>query len=192
LLDDLQAAAASLAQAGDETVPAPEEKPVEIDSATAPAPEEITMSPIEMGKDAFSQNDLNTNYGQMIDDALANSPTPALGSTTPIMSEPDNPAAANAPAVPANPEINGVPEINYMPMPGEAVLPPPPAPPIGMDTMMPEPAPTIDSTPSISTMPVTSIAPDLNAQPLGPQPAMQDQIYNPQASDPNAFRIPGM
>jgi hypothetical protein len=41
-------------------------------------------------------------------------------------------------------------------------------------------------------MPVTPIAPDLNAQPLGPQPAMQDQIYNPQASDPNAFKIPGM
>ena len=27
---------------------------------------------------------------------------------------------------------------------------------------------------------------------LGPQPAMQDQIYVPQASDPSAFKIPGM
>jgi len=30
------------------------------------------------------------------------------------------------------------------------------------------------------------------AEPLGPQPAMQDQVYTPQAADPSAFQIPGM
>ena len=44
-----------------------------------------------------------------------------------------NVAETYAPAVPSAPEINGVPEMNYMPMPGDQVLPPPPAPPINMD-----------------------------------------------------------
>lgn len=198
LLDDLQAAAASLAQAGSETVPTPEEKPVEIDSSTTPTPEEMSTPAIETGKDSFGQNDPSINYGQMVEDALANSSAPVSGSTEPIMSEPENPAAANAPAVPENPEINGVPQINYMPTSSEDILPPPPAPPIGMDTIMPTPEPTPES--AIPTEPsappaadsVPSAANNGAAQPLGPQPAMQDQIYNPQAADPGAFRIPGM
>ena len=120
-------------------------------------------------------------YGQMLEDALASvgdAPVP----TTPIVSEDpvvggENPAMVGAPTVPANPEINGVPEINYMPMPGDEVLPPPPAPPIDMNTPAPETAPVV--------------AGDVNA-PLGAQPAMQDQVYAPQAVDPGAFKIPGM
>ncbi len=198
LLDDLQAAAASLAQAGSETVPTPEEKPVEIDSSATPTPEEMSTPAIETGKDSFGQNNPSINYGQMVEDALANSSSPVPGSTEPIMSEPENPAAANAPAVPENPEINGVPQINYMPTSSEDILPPPPAPPIGMDTIMPTPEPTPE--PTIPTEPIAPPAADSvpsaanngAAQPLGPQPAMQDQIYNPQAADPGAFKIPGM
>lgn len=198
LLDDLQAAAASLAQAGSETIPTPEEKPVEIDSPATPTPEEMSTPAIETGKDSFGQNDPSINYGQMVEDALANSSAPVPGSTKPIMSEPENPAAANAPAVPENPEINGVPQINYMPTSSEDILPPPPAPPIGMDTIMPTPEPTPE--PTIPTEPIAPPAADSvpsaanngAAQPLGPQPAMQDQIYNPQAADPGAFKIPGM
>ena len=124
-----------------------------------------------------------------------------------------------APTVPANPEINGVPEINYMPMPGDAVLPPPPTPPIDMEA----PAPAFDSTPAFDSVapafdsaatpvanglaagdnvngvlptvepiaPATPVVEDA-PEPLGNQPAMQDQVYNNQAANPGAFKIPGM
>ena len=74
----------------------------------------------------------------------------------------NNPALDSAPAVASAPEINGVPEINYMPPADTEILPPPPAPPI-----------------------------DPTQIPLGPQPAMQDQIYQPQAATPGSFQIPG-
>ncbi|MBR2767007.1 hypothetical protein IKF20_01155 [Candidatus Saccharibacteria bacterium] len=125
-------------------------------------------------------------YGQMLEDALASvgstsEPTASIVSEEPVVGE--NPAMAGAPAVPTNPEINGVPEINYMPMPGDEVLPPPPAPPIDMDAPAPEAAaPVVEPTP---------VAGDENT-PLGTQPAMQDQVYAPQAVDPAAFKIPGM
>lgn len=124
----------------------------------------------------------SAKYGQMLQDALDSiNDTPAEPATA-IMSQPDpddNPAATSAPTVPANPEINGVPEMNFMPMPGTEILPPPPAPPISMPQ---------DSTSQEPTLPVAG-AP---TTPLGPQPAMQDQVYRPQASDPGAFKIPGM
>ena len=70
-------------------------------------------------------------YGQMLEEALAEAGEPTQPTT--IVNPPEepagNPAASFAPAVPTAPEINGVPEINYMPLPGDEVLPPPPAPP---------------------------------------------------------------
>lgn len=140
LLADLQQAAASLAQAGDETVPAPGSEPIKIDSA---------------------KSDLSSV----------------------------NPASMNAPEVPSAPEINGVPEINYAPSSGAPVLPPPPAPPIDENVF----------TPSDVTEPSSGLANGVSgadtpaAGPsLGSQPAMQDQVYNPQAADPGAFKIPGL
>lgn len=138
-------------------------------------------------------------YGKMLEDALAGidssaATTPSAPTTsTPSESTAEslnNPAAMSAPAVPSNPEINGVPSINYMPMPGEEVLPPPPAPPIGLDTS----ASVSPETPTESTAPIEPAAPvaEPTPTPLGSQPAMQDQVYGPQASDPSAFRIPGM
>ncbi len=108
-----------------------------------------------------------------------------------------NPAVASAPTVPSNPEINGVPEINYMPMPGDAVLPPPPTPPIDMDAPAPADSAAAAGAGMNTTLPpVEPIAPavpvaDAAPEPLGAQPAMQDQVYQPQASDPGAFKIPG-
>ena len=147
-------------------------------------------------------------------------------STTPTSSsqQPINPITANIPDVPAQPEINGVPDINYTPTPSDAILPPPPAPPIeSFDSALPPAQPAIPAvpqpkpaeqnfasremaTPSIPPLPTASqsIAPieppttaddaKKSAGPtsLGPQPAMQDQVYVPQASDPSAFKIPGM
>lgn len=141
-------------------------------------------------------------YGHMLEDALKSiESSPSVGGQMGSMEEPGgigNPAAMGAPAVPANPEINGVPEINYMPMPGDAVLPPPPTPPIDMNA----PAPAFENSAmgnsADGVLPtVEPIAPAVPAvqptpEPLGAQPAMQDQVYNNQAVDPGAFKIPGM
>ena len=119
--------------------------------------------------------------------------TDALGSEMPV----GNPAMMSAPAVPSAPEINGVPEMNYTPAPGATVLPPPPAPPVGMGEAMPGvPQPPQ----AMGAMPVPDIQPIMPAAPpapetlesLGSQPAMQDQVYGPQSADPGAFQIPGM
>lgn len=125
-------------------------------------------------------NPEDNKYGQMLEAALEASGTAPA----------QNPAVASTPAVPETPEINGVPEMNYMPMPGEEILPPPPAPPINMSNIS---APTPDmSLPPTEPIAPAAPAPEPTPEPLGAQPAMQDQVYNPQATDPGAFKIPGM
>ena len=120
-------------------------------------------------------------YGHMLEEALAELTNP--GSATALN---NNPATASAPIVSSKPEINGVPEMNFMPPAGEDLLPPPPAPPIDMS------ASSIET--SLPTTPIEPAAPvsEPTPEPLGQQPAMQDQVYRPQASDPGAFKIPGM
>ena len=126
-------------------------------------------------------NPEDNKYGQMLEDALESSGADSTAS---------NPAVASTPAVPESPEINGVPEMNYMPMPGEEILPPPPTPPIDMSNMS---APTPDmSLPPTEPIAPAAPTPEPTPEPLGAQPAMQDQVYNPQAADPGAFKIPGM
>ena len=124
-------------------------------------------------------------YGQMLEEALAEAGEPTQ--PTAIVNPPEeagNPAASLAPSVPTAPEINGVPEINYMPLPGDEVLPPPPAPPVNFDDT-PMPAPEAQTE--------TTAAPEVaNPMDLGGQPVMQDQVYTEQASNPSAFKIPGM
>ena len=161
-----------------ETSPEPESSPEPTTSNDNPSvgfvsdkPEKIVQPSGDLGSEALDEDGVK-KYGQMLEDALAgiSGSTNFTSVPTPAPFDGGNPAANNAPTVPVNPEINGVPEINYMPMPGEEVLPPPPTPPIDHAAPIPEP-----------TMP-----------PLGPQPAMQDQVYAPQVSDPGAFKIPGM
>ena len=84
-----------------------------------------------------------------------------------------------------------------MPLPADQVLAPPPPPPIDMSSPLPEsqsvPTPTPAATPTTPVEPIAPAMPPIeNPTNLGAQPAMQDQIYAPQASDPGAFRIPGM
>ncbi len=165
-------------------------------------PEKVIQPPSDMGGADATMNDVN-KYGQMLEDALASvdggassqtvnlSPADASSavSTNPAdvsSAVSTNPAASGAPIVPTNPEINGVPEINYMPMPGEAVLPPPPAPPIDMNGSMPTGVGAVE--PIAPATPV--VEPTLTS--LGSQPSMQDQVYGAQAADPGAFKIPGV
>ena len=130
-------------------------------------PEKVIGVPTDFTPETLGEG--TNKYGQMLEDALAEAQAELSDPNTIIASPSDfpNPATAAAPFAAAAPEINGVPDINYMPLPGDEVLPPPPTPPIDMNAA---PAP---------------------AQ-LGPQPAMQDQIYGAQASNPGAFQIPGM
>ena len=123
-------------------------------------------------------------YGQMLDDALAESGAP-VEVNAPIVNPPEqseladvNPAASFAPPVPTAPEVNGVPDMNYMPMPGDTSIPEPPTPPVDFSTPAPAPEAAAPEVPS----PVE----------MGGQPAMQDQVYNEQAANPGAFKIPGM
>ena len=129
-------------------------------------PEKVIGVPSDFTPETLGEG--TNKYGRMLEDALAEAQA-ELSAPGAILSTPDlpNPAVNAAPFAASAPEINGVPDINYMPLPGDEVLPPPPTPPIDMNG-----APT--------------------PEPLGPQPAMQDQIYGAQASNPGAFQIPGM
>ena len=165
---------------------------------TSDKPEKVIQPSPDM--DLSAPDEGSDKYGKMLEDAISGlGGTPAPAATPPVI---DNPASIMAPQVASAPEINGVPEMNYMPMPGEEVLPPPPTPPIDMSAPAPE-------TPITSAEPIAPIEPAAPAEPvepiqpamppveptptsLGPQPAMQDQVYAPQVSDPGAFKIPGM
>ena len=127
----------------------------------------------------------DNKYGQMLEAALQslnNESNPMSGT---------NPAAASTPSVPEKPEINGVPEMNYMPMPSDEILPPPPAPPIDMANVA-TPNPNVPPLPPAEPIVPATPKPEPTPESLGSQPAMQDQIYAPQAADPSAFKIPGM
>ena len=160
-----------------------------VDSAspddTIDNPEKVLQPSAELNKDLASGNleaDQN-KYGQMLEDALK-----SADGTPDIPTFPEgNPATASTPSVPDNPEINGVPEMNYMPMPGEEVLPPPPTPPIDMSGSS-----ISDSMPSSTPEPINQpIEPTTSASepaPAEPQPVASSSS----ASDPAAFKIPGM
>lgn len=156
-------------------------------------PEKVIQPSPDM--DLSAPDEGSDKYGKMLEDAIS-----GLGGTSaPATSVGDNPASAMAPPVASAPEINGVPEMNYMPMPGEEVLPPPPTPPIDMSTPAPEAPsspiePTVPAAPAEPVEPIQPAMPPVEPTPtsLGSQPAMQDQVYAPQASDPGAFKIPGM
>ena len=152
-------------------------------------PEKVIQPPADM--DLGLSGEGSEKYGKMLENAIA-----GLSNVPPSGAEPsmpaENPASMMAPQVASAPEINGVPEMNYMPMPGEEVLPPPPTPPIDMNSTAPAP-----QAPAAFTEPVAPIepaAPAVAPEPtsLGPQPSMQDQVYAPQVADPGAFKIPGM
>ena len=132
-------------------------------------PEKVIGVPTDFTPETLGEG--TNKYGRMLEDALAEAQA-ELSAPGAIIASPSemapNPAAAAAPFAATKPEINGVPNINYMPLPGDEVLPPPPTPPISMDG---------------TGAPIVGV---------GPQPAMQDQVYGAQAANPGAFQIPGV
>ena len=174
--------AAISSDGGDETMlEAPAENPI------SGNPLEKTLQPSgDLGEASVDNPD---KYGKMLEDALADIGASTPEPDTPIMS---NPAEEFAPSVPSAPEINGVPEINYGS--SEAVLPPPPAPPIDINNTVTPDMGGLESAvlPSSAQITPENAAPSPSSSFLGSQPAMQDQVYAPQASDPGAFKIPGM
>lgn len=153
------------------------------------SPEKVIQPLSSQGTNMFEEN--SEKYSKMLEDAL-NSTEPAAQPPQENMMA-ANPAMLNTPTTPTTPEINGIPEINYMPMPGDQTLPPPPTPPLNPDELAAPLPPTdfaapVPASPIMPAAPVTAPVPE----PLGPQPAMQDQVYAAPAADPSAFQIPGM
>lgn len=171
----------------------PTELPPVAEKPADPSSEATLTPPPDYVPETLAEG--TNKYGQMLEEALDQleeaAKSPEATYSTP---EEPNPAATNAPSVSSKPEINGVPEINYAPASNDAVLPPPPAPSVDSSFMPPESNP--DSIPSSlpEVEPIPAAAPEVEPtpMPLGDQPAMQDQVYHPQASDPGAFKIPGM
>ena len=163
-------------------------------------PEKVIEPPSEMSEPGFMNGGDSNKYGQMLEDALAGADVAPASDGGAGAAMATNPAVGSASQVQVNPEINGVPEINYMPMPGEEVLPPPPTPPIAAaENLAPASDNVLNAADAVSTMnlPVEPIQPaapvaEPVSEPLGAQPAMQDQIYNAPVNDPSAFKIPGM
>ncbi|MBR3353046.1 hypothetical protein IKG49_00385 [Candidatus Saccharibacteria bacterium] len=172
-----------------ESTSTPEVEPSDSDIDTSVKTEKVITPSADFGT-TMSPEDTE-KYGKMLEDAINESGI--SGNTDSIES---NPATINTPMAASAPEINGVPDINYMPLPEDEVLPPPPTPPIEPILPIVESTPSIE--PSLPTVePTSPIEPSLpveepTTEPLGSQPAMQDQVYHPQVSDPSAFKIPGM
>ena len=144
LLDDLKAAADSLANTGAEVTPEVAPEPIQINSAEtviAPSPE-FTAAAANEGK-----------YTKMFEDALneptvAEQPAPA---PAPIEQPVVNPAASVAPTVATEPDVANLPEINYA-ADGDMLLPPPPTPPIDFDANS-LPTPPAGPAPDMPPMP---------------------------------------
>lgn len=171
MLDELKATEASLSGVGAETAPEVGQQPVDlsngIDAAVSAATEAnntanatmtTPMTNPEMTIPATGNFDSPNKYSQMLTDALNE---PAGGETTPMESAlpPANPAASSAPEV-TTAEVNGVPEINYGLNTSDQVLPPPPAPPVDTNSMMPMPSPADVSNTAMPTQEPAAPAPD--------------------------------
>lgn len=192
------------APAGFDTTGGLTEPATEANNDVEVKPEMVIDTPADLSPESLTEG--TNKYGQMLEDALAEggaeptitAPITSPNVETPVSEAPapavaNNPVASVVPDAPTNPEINGVPEINYMPLPGDEVLPPPPAPPVNFDTTPPA-SPVATQSAAELAMPETPTPTPAVDQPtpLGPQPAMQDQVYQPQVANPDAFKIPGM
>lgn len=198
LLADLQRAAASLAQAGDETVPVPGSEPIKIDDAGSP--DELLRS-----GDAFATMDKPQEVSTFGDGRSSNE-----------MHKIENPASMNAPQVASAPEINGIPNINYAPSMNSdtasftesgitpsmdsGILPPPPAPPVNENMFTPTEdimnasAPVSDSSFSGAQFGALPEAkPEFSAEPLpGMQPEAQTGMQSEVQSGMQPEAQPGI
>ena len=205
LLNELKATEASLSGTGAETVLDSSNQPVPLESIGKEGQTEKILNP-SVNFDAAPLAAGTNKYGQMLEDALAEPDITELPPAAPIASEPTldpsilnpsssslddssstpsgnlvgNPATTTAPDIPAvSPEINGVPEMNYSSLTGDDVLPPPPAPPIDLNSPLPDTTP--ESSPAIPNIPATPPSPVTSEPSTAPEAV-------PTASD--AFQIP--
>ena len=196
-------------------VSAPEPSAPEADNSfMANTKEKVIAPPAD-----FAANDLlddTSKYGKMLEEALAEGPASAAASSEPnaqgtapaTPASIPNPATSFAPDVASVPEINGVPEINYAPANDGQILPPPPMPPVGLDSAMPAPEmppapsepsplpePPLPSTdapiPPVPTdMPEPTLPTPPPVAPTTPEPSTPPSS-EPPVSAPDAFKIPG-
>lgn len=141
--------------------------------------------PIELERMQQAQAAQATDPTQAVDSTqdanptVTPEPTPEaspLDNVTPV--DPLTPAAT--PAQPLEEAIQPI-----APMPAEAQLPPPPAPPVNLDASgLPLPPDAENPTPVASTTPVAPAVPE---NPAAPQPTPVDPS---QPTDPGAFQIP--
>ena len=177
LLQDLKSVEDSLSGAGAEVIPEPTQEPVAVEAPAEEAPTEnladTKETVIAPSPEFAAESTSGTDYGKMLEDALAEVPaTPEAPVAPEIPAEPApeaqiNPAASVAPAVASEPDISNLPEINYA-ADGDMLLPPPPTPPIDFD------------------------ANSLPTPPAGPAPDMPMPGDMPPDFDPSSFKIPGL
>ncbi len=221
LLEDLKAAEASLAQTGTETTPDLSNQPVKIDSDESMSPEDFTAKQDELLADsdkgtnpaatnapvAASAPEINgvpdINYAPLPDDeVLPPPPTPSISSPLsnfgPIESSESKLATSSDEPILSPLTSNESSSSNTEPSFAVEPFLPPVEPSFAAEPVLPPVETTTVSEPDFSNaesnVPIEPSRPVTEPTPtsLGSQPAMQDQVYHPQAADPSAFRIPGM
>lgn len=154
LLNELKATEASLSGVGAETAPVPTTGPVQLNPGAIE--QASTVTPVVQAP---------SEYGQMLTDALNEPATSASTSMESVLPPAANPAASIAPDITSAPEVSGMPEINYGQTPDSQILPPPPTPPIDINSPLPIPASEEATIPSpemapVASAPATPPAPD--------------------------------
>lgn len=213
-LDELASVAASLAEGASVVTPSAEPKPISLTpssdlTSTMGQPEKVV---VPTSSSLSATDKAPSDYGKMLEEALAEASTAATPIATPITSAPDlpdlnsaasglstasvstgptvpdpstiNPAISAAPTINASPEINGVPEINYGALPGnETVLPPAPNPPV--DPNLGPMMPPASG--QLATPPLTPPIPTTLEPPVSTTPASSTEpITSPSPTIPTA------
>ena len=154
-----------------------------IDMNTMPVqmPEQVVLPEVEekvLEPEPGFEEKAHKDYGKMMAGELAEAAGQAAGQRV----------SASQPVEQAQPE----PQPSVLPMPGEGVLPPPPAPAVDFNNVPAEdqgmpvlPTPMEQPVAQPVTQPAVQSQPEQVAQPAE-QPAI------PQAPDPTAFQIPGV
>ena len=217
LLDDLKAAAENLSHAGAETSSEIAEEPFRINGDKAEPPvnteEKLRTPPVVEEKNSSVLPEPVVLPKPFIDKQLDNQSTNPAATNVPNV--PVNPDINDIPEMnympmpddsilppPPTPPIGVAPQD----MPPSDLLNRPATPEVAKEPFMPSDLAgtttsaslsadnvTMGSLPSVSVNSNTAGTPtEANPNPLGGQPAMQDQVYVPPASDPSAFKIPGV
>lgn len=106
-------------------------------SATVSPVEQVDMAAQTTTVSPVEQVDITTQT-TVVDPAEQAAPLDQTIQTNPtIPLDQTNPAYSASPTVPTKPDINGVPIINYAAVPNDNILPPPPAPPIDLNSPLP-------------------------------------------------------